>query len=167
VTPYGVFIIHQTAGLALNPGHKESINRLLNSSHTASSPVDLLHKLQTEQPSLPERAIHLVQTNRREGMAIALPPLPFNPTRLRSYILRLPLFTRIVLILIAAFWVLELQTVWSVVAWGALIPSEVGIGTSGSTRLLLFVPLPLAFPFRFLKLKNGKEHVLTRFLSIG
>ncbi|OXV08543.1 hypothetical protein Egran_03696 [Elaphomyces granulatus] len=58
----------------------------------------------------------------------ALPPLPFNPTRLRSYILRLPLFTRVTLLIIFAFWLLELQTVWSVVNWGALVPNEIGIG---------------------------------------
>jgi len=58
----------------------------------------------------------------------ALPPLPFNPIRLRSYILRLPLFTRVTLLIIFAFWLLELQTVWSVVNWGALVPNEIGIG---------------------------------------
>lgn len=56
--------------------------------------------------------------------------LPSNPARLRSYILRLPLFTRLVLVVILAFWVLELQTVWSVVDWGALIPNEIGLGGS-------------------------------------
>jgi hypothetical protein len=63
----------------------------------------------------------------------ALPPLPFNPTRLRSYILRLPLFTRVTLLIIFAFWLLELQTVWSVVNWGALVPNEIGIGGSRSS----------------------------------
>ncbi|KAF7180282.1 hypothetical protein CNMCM7691_009449 [Aspergillus felis] len=59
----------------------------------------------------------------------ALPPLPFNPTRVRSYVLRLPLFTRLVLLVIVAFWLLELQTIWSVVQWGSLTPSEIGFGT--------------------------------------
>ncbi|KAF7713655.1 GPI transamidase component GAA1 [Penicillium ucsense] len=59
----------------------------------------------------------------------ALPPLPFNPGRVRSYVLRLPLFTRLVLLVILVFWLLELQTVWSVVTWGALIPNEINIGT--------------------------------------
>lgn len=60
----------------------------------------------------------------------ALPPLPFNPTRVRSYVLRLPLFTRLVLIVIIALWLLYLQTVWDLVQWGSLIPDEIGIGTS-------------------------------------
>ncbi|KAJ5871282.1 uncharacterized protein N7529_003635 [Penicillium soppii] len=59
----------------------------------------------------------------------ALPPLPFNPARIRTYLLRLPLFTRLVLLIILAFWLLELQTIWSVVQWGALIPEEINLGT--------------------------------------
>lgn len=59
----------------------------------------------------------------------ALPPLPFNPSRVRSYLVRLPLFTRLVLLVIFAFWLLELQTMWSVVQWGALIPDEINLGT--------------------------------------
>src|SRR5207302_1732015 len=55
-------------------------------------------------------------------------PLP-NPARLRTYILRLPLFTRIMLLAILFFWILELQTVWSVIQWGSLIPNEVGFGS--------------------------------------
>jgi len=58
------------------------------------------------------------------------PTLPtFNPARLRSYIFRLPLFTRIVLLLIVAFWILELQSAWDVIQWGGLIPREIGLGT--------------------------------------
>ena len=64
----------------------------------------------------------------------ALPPLPFNPSRIRSYLVRLPLFTRLVLLVILAFFILELQTLWSVVNWGALIPDEIGLGTSKSSR---------------------------------
>ncbi|KKK20052.1 hypothetical protein ARAM_006405 [Aspergillus rambellii] len=59
----------------------------------------------------------------------ALPPLPFNPSRVRSYLLRLPLFTRLILLAIIIFWLLELQTVWAVVQWGALVPDEIGLGT--------------------------------------
>lgn len=54
----------------------------------------------------------------------------FDPRRLRSYILRLPLFTRIVLLLIVIFWLLEFQSVWNIIQWGALIPQEINIGTS-------------------------------------
>jgi glycosylphosphatidylinositol transamidase len=60
----------------------------------------------------------------------ALPPLPFNPGRVRTYLLRLPLFTRLILLAIVVFWLLELQTVWSVVQWGSLTPDEIGIGSS-------------------------------------
>lgn len=63
-------------------------------------------------------------------MATPSPWGSFNPNRLRSYILRLPLFTRIVIILIVLFWIVELQTVWSVTQWGSLIPKEIGLGTS-------------------------------------
>ena len=59
------------------------------------------------------------------------PTLPsFNPARLRSYVFRLPLFTRAVLLAIFVFWVLELQSAWNVVSWGGLVPKEVGLGTS-------------------------------------
>lgn len=59
------------------------------------------------------------------------PTLPqFNPARLRSYIVRLPLLTRIFLLAIAIFWILELQSAWNVVQWGALIPKEINLGTS-------------------------------------
>ncbi|PGH32698.1 rhomboid protein 2 [[Emmonsia] crescens] len=62
-------------------------------------------------------------------MTNPFPPLPFNPGRLRSYILRLPLFTRVVLLLIVVFWVMGIQTIWDVVQWGALIPSEIGLAS--------------------------------------
>lgn len=59
------------------------------------------------------------------------PTLPqFNPARLRSYIFRIPLFTRIILLFIAVLWVLELQSAWDVVQWGALVPAKVNLGTS-------------------------------------
>lgn len=62
----------------------------------------------------------------------ALPPLPFNPSRVRTYLTRLPLFTRLVLLAIIAFWLLELQTIWSVVQWGSLTPDEINLGSSES-----------------------------------
>ena len=63
-------------------------------------------------------------------MAPTLPSL--NPARLRSYVFRLPLFTRLVLLFIAVFWVVELQSAWDVVQWGSLVPKQVGLGTSRS-----------------------------------
>ena len=61
-------------------------------------------------------------------MAPTLPSI--SPARLRSYIFRLPLFTRLIILVITIFWVLELQSKWNVVKWGALIPMEVGLQTS-------------------------------------
>jgi len=59
------------------------------------------------------------------------PTLPsFNPGRLRTYVFRLPLFTRIILLSIVLFWILELQSAWNVTQWGALVPKEVNLGTS-------------------------------------
>ena len=66
------------------------------------------------------------------------PTLPqFNPARLRSYVFRIPLFTRIILLLILLFWILEFQTAWDVAQWGALVPLQVTLSTSTSTRTLL------------------------------
>jgi glycosylphosphatidylinositol transamidase len=73
-------------------------------------------------------------------------PLPirfFNPSRLRSYIFRLPLFTRLIVLAIVAFWLLELQTVWSVIQWGSLIPKEIGLGTM--YRLNTFTLIHMGF----------------------
>ena len=59
------------------------------------------------------------------------PTLPhFNPSRLRTYLFRIPLFTRIALILITLFWILEFQSKWDVAQWGALVPLEVNLSTS-------------------------------------
>ena len=71
---------------------------------------------------------------RKQNMAPSLPSI--SPTRFRSYILRLPLFTRLILLVISVLWVLELQSKWDVVRWGGLIPSEVGLQTSECERLV-------------------------------
>ncbi|KAL1964016.1 hypothetical protein VTN77DRAFT_7562 [Rasamsonia byssochlamydoides] len=79
----------------------------------------------------------------------ALPSsFPFDLTRIRSYIFRLPLFTRLVLLVIVAFLLLELQSVWSVVSWGALVPDEMGIG--GMYRLNTYPVIHLGFFHAFL-----------------
>ena len=57
----------------------------------------------------------------------------FNPARLRSYVFRIPFFTRIILLLIILFWILELQTAWDITQWGALVPLQVNLSTSTST----------------------------------
>ncbi|KAL1988387.1 hypothetical protein VTN96DRAFT_10070 [Rasamsonia emersonii] len=78
----------------------------------------------------------------------ALPPFPFDPTRVRSYVVRLPLFTRLVLLVIVAFLLLEIQSVWSVVRWGALVPDEMGI--RGMYRLNTYPVIHLGFFHAFL-----------------
>ena len=62
-------------------------------------------------------------------MAQPLPLPTVNPNRLRSYLLRLPLFTRGCVLAVLIFWIIELQTVWSVTQWGSLIPREIGLTT--------------------------------------
>lgn len=61
------------------------------------------------------------------------PSLPqFSVARMRSYVFRLPLFTRAIDFVIIAFWILGMQSVWNVVEWGALIPKEIGLSTCQS-----------------------------------
>lgn len=68
-------------------------------------------------------------------MAPSIPQFRFNPARLRSYMLRLPLFTRAVMVLALLAWLVTLFTAawWDVVAWGALVPERVGLGSSESS----------------------------------
>ena len=61
-------------------------------------------------------------------MATTIPQ--FDLRRLRTYMFRLPLFTRLILLLIIIFWTLELQPAWNVPDWGGLIPNEINLGTS-------------------------------------
>lgn len=53
----------------------------------------------------------------------------FSTARVRSYVLRLPLFTRAVLAAIVLFWTVGVQRWWDVRAWGALVPEEMGLGS--------------------------------------
>ena len=59
----------------------------------------------------------------------------FSTLRARSYVFRLPLFTRAVLLAIVGFWIVSVQSVWDVRTWGALIPDELGITTCSSPAL--------------------------------
>jgi len=52
-----------------------------------------------------------------------------NNMRARSYVNRLPLFTRGVLVAIVAFWAVGVQSVWDLRAWGALVPDLVGFSS--------------------------------------
>jgi hypothetical protein len=59
------------------------------------------------------------------------PSLPqFSAARMRSYVFRLPLFTRLIILVIIFLWIASYQSVWDVVQWGALIPDEIGLSTS-------------------------------------
>jgi len=66
-----------------------------------------------------------------------------QPARLRSYVFRLPLFTRLILLAIVIFWLLGLQSAWSVTKWGWLEPSEINFGTL--YRLNTFVLIHTGF----------------------
>jgi len=55
-----------------------------------------------------------------------------NAGRARSYLFRLPLFTRAMLIIMITFGLAGLQSVWDIQQWGALIPNEMNITTSTS-----------------------------------
>lgn len=55
----------------------------------------------------------------------------FNALRARSYLTRLPLFTRIIVLAIIALSIASLQSVWNLREWGALIPEEISI-TNGN-----------------------------------
>ncbi|KAH8179532.1 rhomboid family protein [Sarocladium implicatum] len=54
----------------------------------------------------------------------------FNTVRARSYLVRLPLFTRAMILIIFVFWILGAQSIWDVRKWGALIPDQVGFATA-------------------------------------
>ena len=66
------------------------------------------------------------------------PSLPqFSAARARSYIFRLPLFTRCIILMIVLFWLVSLQSAWDLQQWGALIPKEIGLATSSSFLFFL------------------------------
>ncbi|RKF54200.1 Rhomboid protein 2 [Golovinomyces cichoracearum] len=56
------------------------------------------------------------------------PSLPqFSAARLKGYLYRLPLFTRVVISIIFALSLLSIQTVWNVPKWGALTPKDIDL----------------------------------------
>jgi hypothetical protein len=59
----------------------------------------------------------------------------FNTLRARSYISRLPLFTRFINVVLFLVWLLGVQSVWDVRQWGTLYPAEINFAT-GEGRLL-------------------------------
>ncbi|KAI4731717.1 hypothetical protein E4T49_00754 [Aureobasidium sp. EXF-10728] len=52
----------------------------------------------------------------------------FDARRVRSYLFRLPLCTRALLVVIVAFWIASLRLAWFQ-QWAALIPNEMNLGT--------------------------------------
>ena len=79
------------------------------------------------------------------GFRLAFPASLLNPSRIRTYLLRLPLFTRFTVLAVLLFWILELQTVWSVIEWGSITPSKIGPLSGGMYRLNTFVFVHLGF----------------------
>lgn len=76
-------------------------------------------------------------------------PANFSAVRARSYVYRLPLFTRLLLFLIMAAWVatVALGDGFDVKAWGALVPEEVGITSCMSMSQPFYFARRPEFPF--------------------
>lgn len=59
-----------------------------------------------------------------------MPNIPgFSTLRARSYVLRLPLFTRAIIFVIIVLWLVGIQSAWNLRQWGALIPDQINIFT--------------------------------------
>lgn len=76
---------------------------------------------------------------------VSLPTALSSPARIRTYLLRLPLFTRLTILVILLLYLLEFQTVWSVVDWGCLKPSVIGIFSGGMHRLNTYIFIHTGF----------------------
>lgn len=60
-----------------------------------------------------------------------MPNIPgFSTLRARSYVLRLPLFTRAIIFVIIVLWLVGIQSAWNLRQWGALIPDQINIFTA-------------------------------------
>lgn len=60
----------------------------------------------------------------------------FSALRARSYIFRLPLFTRAIILVIFVFWILGIPSLWNLRQWGSLIPDQVTF-TTGKAEVAL------------------------------
>jgi hypothetical protein len=60
-------------------------------------------------------------------MAPSLPQV--SVSRIRTYLFRLPLFTRAIIAIIILLWLVGFQSFWDIRKWGALEPKEIGIST--------------------------------------
>ncbi|CAK7208758.1 Putative rhomboid protease [Sporothrix curviconia] len=68
----------------------------------------------------------------------------FNPARsTRSYLARLPLFTRVVAGLIVALYLLDWLPLWDLRAWGSLVPSKLSFATLYRTNTFPLIHLNL------------------------
>ena len=73
----------------------------------------------------------------KTALSTMAPTIPqFSVGRTRSYLLRLPLFTRLIVFLIVAFWIVSFQSMWDVRAWGSLIPKETGLATRMNSPII-------------------------------
>lgn len=64
------------------------------------------------------------------GARAAMPSIQgFSTQRARSYISRLPLFTRAIILSIACFWLATLPGFWDVRVWGSLIPDKISFAS--------------------------------------
>jgi hypothetical protein len=73
-----------------------------------------------------------LRSDPREAIAMSTPALQsFSAGRAKSYVYKLPLFTRLVLLILVATWAagLVLGAKWDIQAWGALVPDEVGLSS--------------------------------------
>ncbi|PSR92328.1 hypothetical protein BD289DRAFT_428942 [Coniella lustricola] len=70
-------------------------------------------------------------------------PSQLSAGRARSYVYRLPLFTRVVVAAIIASWVVGVvtDTKWDIRAWGALVPQEIGFASLYRTNTYPFIHL--------------------------
>lgn len=59
----------------------------------------------------------------------------FSTLRARSYIFRLPLFTRAIILIIIIFWAVSLPSIWDIKGWGALVPDKVSFTTGEQLEL--------------------------------
>lgn len=55
----------------------------------------------------------------------------FSAGRAKSYVYKLPFFTRLVILILVATWAagVVLGAKWDIQAWGALVPDEVGLSS--------------------------------------
>ncbi|CAK7201877.1 Putative rhomboid protease [Sporothrix eucalyptigena] len=68
----------------------------------------------------------------------------FNPTRsMRSYLARLPLFTRVVAAIIVALYILDWLPFWDLRAWGSLVPSKLSFATLYRTNTFPLIHISL------------------------